>query len=235
MRRVRVKPLSDGRKGPGTQPGRPFRGYEVAVSLHTWFIFLAATVAICIAPGPDMLFVVASAARGGARAGLDAVRGITTAMALHVTAAALGLSALFAASASAFNVLRIVGAVYLVWLGINALWGARGKAKPAPPRREAFRRGFLTNVTNPKVIVFFAAFLPQFIVPGGAPVAVQLLELGLVFAGVGLAFDIAIAFTAGTFGKRLVSDARAARVLDGVAGAVMIALGVELFGERHPA
>lgn len=194
-----------------------------------------ATVAICLVPGPDMLFVVASASRGGARKGLDAVRGITTAMTLHVTGAALGLSALFAASATAFNVLRIVGAIYLVWLGISALRGGRAAAAGEVSSRDAFRRGFLTNVTNPKVIVFFAAFLPQFVVPGGPPVAVQLLALGAVFATIGLAFDVAIALAAGALGARLLRSARAIRVLDAVAGAVMILLGVELLGEPRRA
>ena len=203
--------------------------------LHTWFLFLAATVAICLAPGPDMLFVVASAARGGARSGLDAVRGITTAMTLHVTAAALGLSALFAASATAFNVLRVAGAIYLVWLGICALRGRRAALGTSPPRAEAFRRGFLTNVTNPKVIVFFAAFLPQFVVPGAAPVAVQLLELGAVFAAVGLAFDVSIAFAAGALGERIGGNLRATRIFDVVAGLVMIALGIELVSQPRTA
>jgi threonine/homoserine/homoserine lactone efflux protein len=198
---------------------------------HAWIVFLVATVAICLAPGPDMLFVVASASRGGARKGLDAVRGITTAMALHVTAAALGLSALFAASATAFNVLRFVGAAYLVWLGIAALRGKPATASDETSSRDAFRRGFLTNVTNPKVIVFFAAFLPQFVVPGGPPVAVQLLTLGLVFATIGCAFDVAIALAAGALGARLLRSARAVRVLDAVAGAVMILLGLELFSD----
>jgi threonine/homoserine/homoserine lactone efflux protein len=183
-----------------------------------------------------MLFVVSSAARGGPRSGLAAVRGITTAMALHVAAASLGLSALFAASAGAFNVLRIVGAIYLVWLGISALRGSRDSGGTAiVPSGEAFRRGFLTNVSNPKVIVFFAAFLPQFVVTGGPPVAIQLLELGAVFAGVGLAFDIAIAMTAGALGSRIADNVRAIRVLDAVAGVVMIVLGIELFGERRTA
>jgi threonine/homoserine/homoserine lactone efflux protein len=182
-----------------------------------------------------MLFVVASAARGGARTGLEAVRGITTAMAVHVTAAAFGLSALFAASATAFNALRIVGAIYLVWLGISALRGRKKAANAPVPAREAFRRGFLTNVTNPKVIVFFAAFLPQFVVPGAVPVAVQLLELGAAFMVVGLAFDISVAFAAGAFGRRLTGNARALRLFDGVAGLVMIALGVELFSSPRTA
>ncbi len=181
-----------------------------------------------------MLFVVTSASRGGARKGLDAVRGITAAMVLHVTAAALGLSALFAASATAFNVLRVVGALYLVWLGVAALRGKAARMPDDAASRDAFRRGFLTNVTNPKVIVFFAAFLPQFIVPGGPPVAVQLLTLGVVFAAVGFAFDVAIAFAAGALGKRLLRSARAIRVLDAVAGAVMIVLGIELIGEPRP-
>lgn len=178
-----------------------------------------------------MLFVVSSSSRGGARAGLEAVRGITTAMTLHVGAAALGLSALFAASATAFNALRIAGAVYLICLGIAAV---RGKAAGAPSddvARDAFRRGFLTNVTNPKVIVFFAAFLPQFVVAGNGPVAVQLLTLGAAFATVGLAFDVAIAFAAGAAGARLLRSARAVRLMDAVAGVVMIVLGLELFSQ----
>ena len=210
-------------------------GHKKAVHVHTWVLFLVATVALCLAPGPDMLFVVASAARGGARTGLHAVRGITTAMAVHVTAAAVGLSALFAASATAFDVLRIVGAIYLVWLGLAALRGGKAAAKTPIPTHEAFRRGFLTNATNPKVIVFFAAFLPQFVVPGSVPVAVQLLGLGAAFMLVGLAFDVSLAFAAGALGRRLVDNTRALRVFDRVAGLVMIALGIELFSAPRSA
>ena len=198
---------------------------------HAWFVFLFASIAICLAPGPDMLFVVSSSSRGGARAGLDAVRGITTAMTLHVGAAALGLSALFAASATAFNALRIVGAIYLVWLGLTALRGKPSGAPEAPVGRDAFRRGFLTNVTNPKVIVFFAAFLPQFVVAGNGPVAVQLLALGATFAFIGCVFDVAIALAAGALGARFLRSARAVRIMDALAGAVMIVLGLELFAE----
>lgn len=198
---------------------------------HAWFVFLFASIAICLAPGPDMLFVVSSSSRGGARAGLDAVRGITTAMTLHVGAAALGLSALFAASATAFNALRIVGAIYLVWLGLTALRGKPSGAPEAPVGRDAFRRGFLTNVTNPKVIVFFAAFLPQFVVAGNGPVAVQLLALGATFALIGCVFDVAIALAAGALGARFLRSARAVRIMDALAGAVMIVLGLELFAE----
>ena len=198
---------------------------------HAWFVFVFASIAICLAPGPDMLFVVASSSRGGARAGLDAVRGITTAMTLHVGAAALGLSALFAASATAFNALRIAGAIYLVWLGFAALRGKTVAPGEGLAGRDAFRRGFLTNVTNPKVIVFFAAFLPQFVVAGNGPVALQLLVLGVTFAAIGCAFDTAIAFAAGALGARFLRSARAVRLLDAAAGAVMIVLGLELFAE----
>ena len=198
---------------------------------HAWFVFLLASIAICLAPGPDMLFVVSSSSRGGARAGLDAVRGITTAMTLHVGAAALGLSALFAASATAFNALRIAGAIYLVWLGLSALRGKTSSPGEEFAGRDAFRRGFLTNVTNPKVIVFFAAFLPQFVVGGNGPVALQLLVLGATFAAIGCAFDIAIAFAAGALGARFLRSARTVRLLDAVAGAVMIVLGLELVAE----
>lgn len=202
---------------------------------HAWIVFLIATLAICLAPGPDMLLVVSSASRGGARSGFEALRGIYTAMTLHVAAAAFGLSALFAASHAAFDVLRVVGAAYLVWLGVAALRGKAAGARGASAPGDAFRRGFLTNVTNPKVIVFFAAFLPQFVVRGGPPVALQLLALGAVFSLVGLAIDVGITFAASAVGRRLLKSARAVRALDAVAGAVMIGLGVDLFAEARPA
>jgi threonine/homoserine/homoserine lactone efflux protein len=132
-------------------------------------------------------------------------------------------------------VLRIVGAIYLVWLGLAALRGGKAAAKTQIPTHEAFRRGFLTNATNPKVIVFFAAFLPQFVVPGSVPVAVQLLGLGAAFMLVGLAFDVSLAFAAGALGRRLVDNTRALRVFDRVAGLVMIALGIELFSAPRSA
>ncbi|BDE05989.1 RhtB family transporter [Vulcanimicrobium alpinum] len=183
-----------------------------------------------------MLFVVATAARGGVRAGFEAVRGIQSAMIVHVAAAALGLSALFAASHLAFDVLRVAGAGYLIWLGIAALRsGARGRHAEPAAGSDAFRRGFLTNVTNPKVIVFFAAFLPQFVTAGGAPVALQILVLGATFAALGFVCDVAYAIGAGVLSRRLLRSPRVMRAVDAAAGAVMIALGVDVLAERQAA
>ena len=146
-------------------------------------VFIAAGLLLNLTPGPDVMFIVANAVRAGARAGVAAALGISAGCLVHVAAAALGVSALLAASSTAFGVLKWLGAVYLVWVGVQMLRSAMGQDAPvkiavgaylagAEGRFDTesalaivFRRGFLTNVLNPKVALFFLAFVPQFIAP----------------------------------------------------------------------
>ncbi|HMN58662.1 MAG TPA: LysE family translocator [Ottowia sp.] len=221
--------------------------------LHTLLLFIAAGLLLNLTPGPDVLFVSANAMRAGARAGVVAALGIAAGCLVHVGAAALGVSALLAASSTAFGVLKWLGALYLGWVGVQMLRSAvrRGaietraaRAQPmgvgSPfdsklPLTTVLRRGFLTNVLNPKVALFFLAFVPQFITPGTAHTGGGFLALGLIFTANGLLVSIGWALAAAWLGGRTQALARVTRWMDGVAGAVFIAFGVKLALTEAPA
>lgn len=157
---------------------------------HTLLLFIVAGWLLNLTPGPDVLYIVSHSLRGGTRAGLAASLGVGAGCLVHVTAAAVGVSALLAASASAFAALKVLGALYLLWLGLRLL-SARGGGLGAltataaprqrPPLRSVFSGGFLTNALNPKVALFFLAFVPQFIAPDTADKPLAFALLGLVF------------------------------------------------------
>jgi RhtB (resistance to homoserine/threonine) family protein len=207
--------------------------------IHHLPLFVAAGLALNFTPGPDMAFVVASGASQGRRAGVAAALGIGTGCLLHVALAALGLSALLATSALAFGVVKWLGAAYLVWMGLSML---RARADPPPGAREApanaaapaharlFWQGALTNALNPKVALFFIAFLPQFIAPGAAGQALAFLVLGLVFTVVGTVVNVGVALSAAAIGRRVAS--RGAGVLalwlQRAVGALFVGLGLRL-------
>ena len=214
--------------------------------LHTLLLFIAAGLLLNLTPGPDVLFVSANAMRAGARAGVVAALGIAAGCLVHVGAAALGVSALLAASSTAFGVLKWLGALYLGWVGVQMLRSAvrRGaietraaRAQPmgvgSPfdsklPLTTVLRRGFLTNVLNPKVALFFLAFVPQFIAPGTAQPGWVFLALGLLFTANGLVVCIGWALAAAWAARRAGAVQRVTRWLDGLGGAVFIAFGVKL-------
>lgn len=194
--------------------------------------FLAAAVLITLAPGPDNLMVLSlSLARGrrqGAAFGLGCAAGCLS----HTAMAALGVSALIAASPWAFLALKVAGGLYLIWLGSQILRHS-GAASTAPRAaqggiRALFLRGLLANAINPKVILFFLAFLPQFVVPARGDAALQTLALGLIFAvQAGLLFA-ALALFAGRLGQGLARHPAVERWLNRLAGITFIGLGARL-------
>ena len=240
--------------------------------LHHLLLFIAAGVVLNLTPGPDVMFIVANAVRAGARVGLAAACGIAAGCLVHVAAAALGVSALLAASQTAFAALKWIGALYLVWVGLQMLrgalrWPAQGEgaadassehamnteaaraggsradgrfdskirhdglppAVAAPPSvGPMLRRGFLTNVLNPKVALFFLAFVPQFIAPGTAHPGWAFAALGLLFTFNGLLVACGWALVAAWAARRAGALQRGLRWLDGVAGGLFIAFGVKL-------
>jgi threonine/homoserine/homoserine lactone efflux protein len=193
--------------------------------------FMSATLALNISPGPDVMYVLANSARHGTRGGVIAAIGISFGIALHACLAAAGAAALLLAHPWAFNALRVVGAAYLIALGIGALRSSathREAIATFASAGQIFRRGLLTNVLNPKVALFFLAFLPQFADPDRGSVAVQVLAYGLLFIASGTAVNVGYAWVGGSLSAVLRRDARWQRRLNYFSGSVLILLGMRL-------
>ncbi len=207
-------------------------------SIETLVAFFGVSVLLALTPGPDNIFVLLQSAQRGWRAGMCVVLGLCLGLVGHTAAVALGLAAVFAASSMAFTVLKVVGAAYLAWLAWGAL-RAPASVHEAPPGGAAAAggnggalrmvgRGVVMNLTNPKVLVFFLAFLPQFADPAQGGMARQIMLLGLVFMLATLLVFGAIACFSGAFGALLQRSARAQRLLNRVAGLVFLGLALRL-------
>ncbi|GHC24157.1 lysine transporter LysE [Kushneria pakistanensis] len=189
---------------------------------------------INLTPGPDMLYLMAKSASGGRREGLAAGAGLWCGAMVHVLAAALGLSAIVMASASAFTIIKVVGALYLFHLGVQAIRSAGSQFQPptAGVRSTgawgAFRQGVLVDLLNPKTALFFMAFLPQFVRPDAGPVATQLLLLGTLTVAVAIPIEIAIILGSARLSSWLRRRQRLAQWMDRLMGTVFIALGARL-------
>ncbi len=202
------------------------------LTLQITLTFFATSVLLALSPGPDNVFVLLHSAVHGRRAGLLVVLGLCTGLLFHTAAVALGLAALFAASAAAFTVLKLLGAAYLVWLAWgawNAPVGIHDEASSAPmSAAQTYGRGVLMNITNPKVAVFFLAFLPQFADPARGPVALQIIALGAVFIAAALLTFSTIAWFAAGFGQVFKRSLRAQRALNRIASVVFVGLALRL-------
>ena len=209
-------------------------------------VFIAAGWLLNLTPGPDVLYIVTNALKSGVRAGMVAALGIVSGCFVHVFAAALGVSALLATSATAFTVLKWIGAAYLVWMGVKLLL-ARGGSSVVPATADAlpvpaepadlggiFRRGFLTNVLNPKVALFFLAFVPQFIAPGTEDKVMAFLLLGLLFNLNSLPINFGYAWLAGWASRRVGAVERAMQGMDRAAGVMFIGFGLRLAMSDNP-
>jgi threonine/homoserine/homoserine lactone efflux protein len=201
---------------------------------------LAAGVLVAI-PGPNHIYIVTRSIAQGRRVGLASAFGVETGTLVHITAAAVGLSAVIASSAVAFNVVRYLGAAYLVFLGLRALLSKHGApSHDGAPRAGSVRRayvdGILVNVLNPKVALFFLAFLPQFVDPGRGATATQILVLGLVVFVIATTSDVVYALAAGALGGWLrgrPSFARRQRYLTGGIYLGLAAVATFAGGERR--
>ena len=199
---------------------------------ETLVAFFGVSILLCVSPGPDNLFVLLQSAMYGRRAGLSIVAGLCTGLIVHTSAVALGLAAVFATSATAFTALKVVGALYLVWLAWQAFWDPvealpKGQAQ-AGGAAKMYRRGVFMNITNPKVGIFFMAFLPQFINPALGAVSLQVFWLGVMFMVATFLTFGAIACFAGIVGGFLKGSVRAQRALNRLAGCVFLALAARL-------
>jgi len=209
------------------------------VNSHLLVLYVLAVFLAMIAPGPDMLFVLAVGMRGGPRAGVLAALGAATSEVVQITAVAAGLSALFAAAPAAFTTLRLCGAAYLLYLGVQALRRARHGSPVAasaawaqPGGSYAYLRGFLTNLVNPKMVTFAVAFLPQFVDRGLGHVPAQFAVLGAIFVAFEVLVDGAVGLAAGRLGTWLSRRRRARQALDVGSGTIMVALAGRLALER---
>ena len=195
-------------------------------------LFVVSGLLLNISPGPDTLYILARTASQGPRGGAVAALGIGAGLMIHTVAAALGLSAILAASATAFGIVKWIGAAYLVYLGA-VLFLSRPAHRPQTPvlpaatLRTVFFQGLLTNVLNPKVALFFLAFLPQFIEPATPDKTAAFLFLGLIFNVNGTLWNLFVAWSAARLSNRLRS-ARHTLWLNRTIGALLVYLGVRL-------
>src|SRR5215208_119452 len=199
----------------------------------TFVLFVAAALALLLVPGPSVLYVVGRGVEGGPSAGLVSVLGIGLGTLGHVAFAAAGLSAIVASSATAFSIVRWLGAAYLVWLGLRRLLGRNDADLTVNVESERLSRvfveGVIVNLLNPKTALFFLAFLPQFVDPSRGPVWTQVSVLGLTLASLGLLTDGLYALLGGTAADWLSQRSETAsfrRMRRYIPGGVYIALGV---------
>lgn len=192
-------------------------------------LFVGAALLLLVVPGPSVLYIVTQSVSHGRRAGIASVAGITTGTLVHIAAATVGLSALLASSALAFDVVKYLGAAYLIVIGVRRLAGLERaqEERVRGPRNlgRLYRQGIVVNTLNPKTALFFLAFLPQFVDPSRGVAWLQVLLLGLLFATLGFLSDGTWALVAGTLGHRLRRSRRFPAVQRYVSGSVFVGLG----------
>lgn len=202
------------------------------IPIESLTTFVIASVLLALVPGPDNIFVLTQSSVNGHKAGLLVTLGLCTGLIFHTTAVALGITALLKTSYVAFTVLKIAGAMYLLYLAWRAFHASSEEINTGQSREVAgikyYLRGVIMNVTNPKVSIFFLAFLPQFADPSRGPVIQQIFFLGMVFILVTLLVFGGIALLAGAVGAWLTNTPRAQTIMNRIAGAVFVAMALKL-------
>src|SRR2546430_1043388 len=201
--------------------------------IHDFVLFLAAAILLNLTPGPDTLYILGRSIAQGREAGIASALGISLGSIFHTCAAALGLSAILATSAVAFGAIKLLGGVYLIFLGLKMFFERSGQLSlPSNFRRRttaaAFRQGVLTNILNPKVALFFLAFLPQFIDPASGTKVLAFLILGFAFVTTGTIWCLILAWFASAFSERLRTNETIAQWLNRAAGALFVFMGLRL-------
>lgn len=202
-------------------------------SLAHWTAFFLSALLLNLSPGPDMAYIVTQTAKNGRRAGFFAMFGIWSGAFVHVVFSVIGLSAILATSATAFTVVKWVGAAYLIWLGIQALRSNGSSLNSDAPLAKVsnatiFRQGILVSVLNPKVAIFFLAFLPQFVVIGSGPESAQLMLHGMLIIFVAAFIEVPIVLI-GSKLKNLVNNSPSiGKWMDRTLGTLFIGLGIKL-------
>jgi len=210
------------------------------IDLHTYVLFIGAVVVLVIVPGPDMAYMLARTIAQGRKAGVLAAVGINVGAYVHVAAATLGLSAVLAASSIAFTAVKWLGACYLIWIGIQAITSKSGPlsigagASEKLDGRAIFWQGFLSDVLNPKVAIFFLAFLPQFVDVNNPTMTVtqQLLLLGVTSNVVAICINLLLVHFASVATNSLRKNENVVTWLHKTMGAVFVALGIRLASEK---
>lgn len=205
---------------------------------HSYWMFVAASVALVLVPGPDMAYMLGRTVAQGRRAGLAAILGINAGAYVHLIAAVTGLSAILMTSAMAFTAVKIVGAAYLFYLGVQTLRSARKRENSevvlkGVSMRAVFWQGFLSDALNPKVAIFYLAFLPQFVDPTAPRPFLQILALGVTANMVALPINAVLVLASSTVTRSLRQSARTAQLLKQALGLSFVALGARLAFERR--
>jgi threonine/homoserine/homoserine lactone efflux protein len=209
------------------------------LGIHHYWLFIATAIVLVITPGQDTFFILGRSLAGGRAAGIAAALGITAGSVIHTLLAALGLSALLATSPYAFMAVKFAGAAYLVYIGVRALMsrasGLPGEesGKSAGGHWAAFRSGVVTNLLNPKVGLFFLALMPQFIDASSSNKVLAFMLLGLTFVTLGVAWCVVLAIAAASLRGWFLRRPSMATVMNRVAGAMFVALGIRLAMTRQ--
>ncbi len=209
------------------------------LGIHDLALFIVSGLLLNMMPGPDSLLIMLRSGSQGWRAGSVAALGIGTGTMVHVLAAALGLSALLSASAELFTVIKLMGALYLVYLGISLLRQGTSSSVASEPAvslpalsyGRIFRQGLLTNLLNPKVALFFLAFVPQFIAPDAPQKALAFIVLGCIFNINGMIWCHLLAFSTAYASRKVRLPARLGRWLNRLMGGLFVGLGIKLAAE----
>jgi len=203
-------------------------------SYSYWLIFLSAAIAINITPGPDMIYILSRTIAQGRKIGIASSLGVCSGSFVHIFAAAFGLSAILATSVMAFTIVKYVGAAYLIYLGVKAIRSKR-VSFDIPVRLQvhstfwkAFRQGALIDILNPKVAIFFMAFLPQFVRPELGHEPTQILMLGFIVNLIGMVIESVLVLTAARTTIFLRNNSQLSTLLDRILGSMLICLGIRL-------
>lgn len=199
-----------------------------------WMLFISAAVALNVAPGPDVLYIITKTISGGKKIGFASMLGVCTGGLFHVVIAALGLSAILMTSALAFTLVKYLGAIYLLYLAYQAFrssgssFEARGDMHTSSSMWKAFKEGVLIDVLNPKVAIFFVAFLPQFLREGHGSTPIQLIFLGLLVIVIALIIETIYVLLAHKISEKVKSNTKIGVWLDRMVGTVFVILGLKL-------
>ncbi len=202
--------------------------------LSYWLLFFSAAFALNVAPGPDLIYILTKTIANGKRVGVASALGVCTGALFHILAAAAGLSAILVSSAFAFTLVKYIGAGYLLYLAWQSFRSAGtslnvdGQGQSAESPRAAFRQGVLVDILNPKVAIFFMAFLPQFVREGHGAVPLQLISLGLLVVAVAIVVEVIYVLCASRLTARVRKSPRLSVWLDRAVGTIFVALGLKL-------